>query len=230
MSISRKKLVVFDVAGTTIHDDDVVLKAFTGSFERFGLKPGLDEVNAVMGMGKKTAIGKILRDHASNVSVEHVYGEFMGLMTAAYREGPLAEIPGTSDVFRTLKAAGYYVALDTGFPRDILEMVLSRTGWTRDRLVDGTVASDEVSAGRPYPYMIFNLMTELRVSHVSDVVKVGDTLVDVEEGLAAGCGLVIGVTSGTCAESDFLTSGLTDFVVLPDVTHLPRHLGVPHHV
>lgn len=220
--MDRKKLVVFDVAGTTVQDDDIVLKAFVGAFDRFGVNPSQVEVNAVMGMAKKTAIGQVLATHNSRVPVDRVYNEFMKLMTAAYREGPLQEIPGASDVFRKLKSVGYHVALDTGFPRVILDIVLDKTGWSKEKLVDATIASDEVSAGRPYPYMIFNLMTDLRISRTEDVTKVGDTLVDVEEGLAAGCGLVVGVTSGTCTTEDFTGSGLTDFVILPDVTRLPK--------
>jgi phosphonatase-like hydrolase len=220
--MDRRKLVVFDVAGTTVQDDDIVLKAFTGAFDRYGVRPSAAEVNAVMGMAKKTAIGQVLHAHDSKVPVDRVYGEFMKLMAAAYREGPLQEIPGASEVFRKLKAAGYHVALDTGFPRDILDIVLDRLAWKKEKLVDATIASDEVSAGRPYPYMIFNLMTDLRISRTEDVTKVGDTLVDVEEGLGAGCGLVVGVTSGTCTEKDFTDSGLANFVILPDVTKLPK--------
>lgn len=220
--MDRRKLVVFDVAGTTVQDEDIVLKAFTGAFDKYGVHPNSAEVNAVMGMAKKTAIGQMLAAHDSKVPVDRVYNEFMKLMTAAYREGPLQEIPGVTEVFRKLKSAGYHVALDTGFPRAVLDIVLEKMGWVGEKLVDATVASDEVSAGRPYPYMIFNLMTDLRISRTEDVTKVGDTLVDVEEGLAAGCGLVVGVTSGTCTTEDFTGSGLADFVILPDVTRLPK--------
>jgi ABC-type sugar transport system ATPase subunit len=45
---------------------------------------------------------------------------------------------------------------------------------------------DDVPAGRPEPWMIFRVMEALRVYPPSSVVKVGDTLVDIEDGLNAG--------------------------------------------
>jgi phosphoglycolate phosphatase-like HAD superfamily hydrolase len=45
--------------------------------------------------------------------------------------------------------------------------------------------------------MIFRLMKSLGVTDAARVAKVGDTLADLEEGINAGCGLVIGVTSGS---------------------------------
>lgn len=227
--MDNRKLAVFDVAGTTVKDDDAVLEAFVGAFEKYGVTPTRDEVNEVMGMAKKTAIGLILSRHGSRASIDRINSQFTSLMLQRYREGLVEEIPGTSETFRRLKAAGYVVALDTGFPRDILDAILAKTGWVKEGLVNpaDTVASDEVSGGRPYPYMIFRLMEGARVDRVADVVKVGDTIVDIEEGLAAGCGRVFGVTSGTCTEEQFLNSGLSGFEVAKSVAELPRLLGVP---
>jgi phosphoglycolate phosphatase-like HAD superfamily hydrolase len=45
--------------------------------------------------------------------------------------------------------------------------------------------------------MIFEAMRDLGVQDASRVAKVGDTPSDLEEGNAAGCGLVVGVTGGS---------------------------------
>ena len=37
--------------------------------------------------------------------------------------------------------------------------------------------------GRPYPYMIFKNIQTLNVTSVKNVIKVGDTVSDIEEGL-----------------------------------------------
>ena len=224
--MGNKKLVVFDVAGTTIRDDDLVSDAFISAFVKHGVRPSKEEVDAVMGMSKREAVASILKRHAGGGSVDKIHSEFNKLMTKKYYESPIEAMPGAVSTFESLKAAGYCVALDTGFPRNILNIILEKTEWVKGRVVDAAIAGDEVSSGRPYPYMIFRLMESLKISSVSDVVKVGDTLVDVEEGLAAGCGLVVGVTSGTCTREQFERSGLNGFKIVDDITKLPGLLGV----
>src|SRR5262249_29376194 len=77
-----------------------------------------------------------------------------------------------------------------------LDVILKRLGWADTPLIDATVTSDEVKQGRPHPDMIRHLMGKLGVTDARRVGKVGDTWVDLEEGTNAGCGLVIGVTTG----------------------------------
>ena len=58
---------------------------------------------------------------------------------------------------------------------------------------DHCVYTDEVPAGRPAPWMIFRNMEATGVMPPAAVVKVGDTVPDIEEGRNAGC-WTIGVT------------------------------------
>lgn len=226
----RKRLVVFDVAGTTVIDDDLVSDAFVAAFRRVGeAVPTRTAVDGLMGRSKRTAIASLLGVQEWDERVDRVHSAFLDEVTRAYRTKGVREVPGTSGVFRRLKEAGHSVALDTGFPRGVLDEILRSTGWMDVGLVDSVRASNEVSSGRPAPYMIFSLMEELGFARVADVVKVGDTLVDVEEGLSAGCGLVVGVTSGTCSLQDFVGCPWalsSDFSIVPDVTHVPGLLGL----
>ena len=50
--------------------------------------------------------------------------------------------------------------------------------------------------GRPYPYMIFANMQALGLSSVKNVVKVGDTISDIREGVQAGV-WTVGVVEGS---------------------------------
>ena len=50
--------------------------------------------------------------------------------------------------------------------------------------------------GRPYPYMIFENMRQLKLSDVRRVIKVGDTVSDVKEGVCAGV-ISVGVLEGS---------------------------------
>jgi phosphonatase-like hydrolase len=116
------------------------------------------------------------------------------------------------------------VALDTGFSRDIAQTLINRLNWERDGLIDASVTSDEVDRGRPHPDMIQRLMSKLGVTDPRRIAKVGDTPADLLEGKNAGCGLVVGVTQGSCAREQ-LERFPHDYLI-GSVAELPALLGV----
>jgi phosphoglycolate phosphatase-like HAD superfamily hydrolase len=63
-------------------------------------------------------------------------------------------------------------------------------------LISGSVTSDEVKRGRPFPDMVLKAMELAGISDPNGVAKVGDTSSDMLQGTSAKCGLVIGVTTG----------------------------------
>lgn len=192
------RLAVFDIAGTTVRDDDVVLGALMGAFARHGVAADEQEVNALMGYPKPVVIARVIArtdDGSAPGIAAAVHGTFLDAIQDAYRSGPVLEIPGAADAFARLRAGGIAVALDTGFDRATLDLILDRLGWRT--LVDTTVASDEVTRGRPYPYLIFHAMERCGIAAVTEVAKFGDTPSDVLEGQAAGCAIVGAVLSGT---------------------------------
>lgn len=194
-----KKLVVFDIAGTTLQDSNGVNDAFVAAFNHHEIFPQKSDIDSVMGLAKPTAIELVLKRNSLDSELrDPIHEKFLANMLEHYsHEENCKEIVGTSQSFAILKSLGYTIALDTGFSSDITATILQKTNWVASGLVDGHISSDEVTAGRPAPYMIFRLMERFSISSTSHVVKVGDTASDVLEGLAAGCGLTIGVTSGT---------------------------------
>ncbi len=227
------ELVVFDVAGTTVVDDDAVLAAFVGALKAVGVSIPHDEVRAVMGLPKPAALERLLRLRVAApdlpILVQHAHDRFVERMVDHYLRAPGAQpIPGVETTFQALREEGVRVALDTGFSRRILDAILLRLGWYED-VVDATIASDEVGRGRPYPDMIHELMAACGVRHAHRVAKVGDTRSDMLQGVAAGCPFVVGVCSGTGTERELREAGATH--VLPDVSHLPRLMfGTPGRV
>lgn len=200
----RIQLIVFDMAGTTVRDDDAVNLCLRDSLAAHCCVTTRDEVNEVMGIAKPVAIRTLLERRAgagqavSASAVELIHEDFLRRMIRHYQTSDAVEpMPCAVEVFRQLKAAGVKLALDTGFSRPIVNAILVRLGWHQGGLLDATVASDEVPRGRPYPDMVFKAMELTDVASVAAVAKVGDTPSDLQEGRAAGCGLVIGVTNGT---------------------------------
>lgn len=196
------ELVIFDMAGTTVRDDDAVNVCLRAALESQA-PVARDEVNTVMGLPKPTAIRILLeqklgRSAIAPALVDRVHQDFLARMLNHYRTSPSVEpMPHTLDVFRQLKEAGVRLALDTGFSRPIVDAILKRLGWNQDGLLDATVASDEVQRGRPHPDLAVKAMLLTAVSDPNRVAKVGDTPSDLQEGTAAECGLVVGVTNGS---------------------------------
>ncbi len=195
------RLVVFDVAGTTVYDGDAVNASFRAALAGHGVAADPAAIDRVMGYHKPEAIRVILETvgaAATPERVDAIHTDFVARMTDYYATSPeVREVPGAAAAFAQLRAAGVKVALDTGFGRAIADAVFARLGWSVPGAIDATIASDEVAHGRPHPDMIRALMTRLGVTDPRAVAKVGDTAVDMDEGTAAGCGLVIGVTTGS---------------------------------
>jgi phosphonatase-like hydrolase len=197
------ELVVFDIAGTTVFDGDAVGACLRAAMEDVAkLSFGRDEVNAYMGIAKPVAIADLLERRLGRRPdarrVDEIHRDFQAKMLAHYRDSPeVREVEGASAVFEELRGLGIKAALDTGFGRLITEAVLARLGWTVPATVDATVTSDDVAAGRPAPDMIYRAMELTGVSDAARGMKVGDTPSDLHEGTNAGCGMVVGVTSGS---------------------------------
>jgi len=223
------ELVVFDMAGTTVHDEDSVNRCIREAMRAAGLVVAPADVNAVMGLPKPEAIA-ILVEKCGRIGefadrLGAIHRDFVARSQEFYRDDPsVHEVPGAARVFERLKRAGIRVALNTGFDRSITGVVLDRLGWSRSDLIDATISSDEVARGRPHPDMIFELMRRMSVSDPTRVGKVGDTPADLEEGRNAGCGLVIGVTRGTHRRDELARHVHTHLI--ETIADLPGLLGL----
>lgn len=202
------ELVVFDMAGTTVRDDDAVNGCLHAALAAGGVTVSRDEINTVMGIPKPVAIATLLerrRGATPADEVKRLHAGFLRRMIEFYRADPgVAPMPHTTECFGALKDAGVRLALDTGFSRDIVDVILHRLGWDLPGTLNATVASDEVPRGRPHPDLLFEAMRRTGVADARRVAKVGDTPSDLQEGTSAGCGLVIGVTNGTHTREQLL--------------------------
>jgi phosphonatase-like hydrolase len=222
------KLVVFDLAGTTVHDSGGVNGCLRAVLQEAGLLVSSAAVNEVMGLPKREALSKLIEPSAQRDELlprlEQLHQQFVARMICFYAGDPsVHEIPGSSNTFAALRKAGVKVALNTGFSRDIVQVILQRLGWFEGTVIDASVASDEVARGRPHPDMIRSLMARLGIQDSRMVAKVGDTPADLQEGVNAGCGLVIGVTEGTHSRAQLERYPHT--LLIATVADLPAVLG-----
>ena len=94
-------------------------------------------------------------------------------------------IPGMLETIADARQRGLKIGTTTGYTRPIMEDLLPAAA-AHGFVPDSCVCSDEVPAGRPAPWMSYRVATELGVFPMEALVKVGDTLVDIEEGLKPG--------------------------------------------
>lgn len=217
------KLVVFDIAGTTVKDDHNVSKAFQAALKKYDYEVPLGMINPLMGYEKNQAITQMLHEpDESKITTELVntiHREFVKQMIHFYQFEPGIEpLPHVEETFKALHNAGVQVGINTGFSKDIAETVVNRLQWREKGLIDYLVGSDEVELGRPHPFMIQKMMQEGGITDPLKVAKVGDTEVDVREGQNAGCAYVIGVTTGIFTRDELLPYHPTH--IIDDITQV----------
>jgi phosphonatase-like hydrolase len=212
VSCSKKvmaiELVVFDLAGTTVHDEQFVHRVLQSALAKHDVVISLHDANEVMGIPKPVAIRTLLNKRyvgpreISEDWIEAIHDDFVTEMIHFYKHNnAVREREGVSEVFRKLKDRKLKIVVDTGFDRKITDPLLERLGWAAENLIDGSVTSDEVPRGRPHPDLIFKAMALTNVQRVDQVAKVGDTASDLQEGTAAGCKYVIGITTGAFSKA-----------------------------
>jgi phosphonatase-like hydrolase len=216
----KLRLVVFDMAGTTVDDVvngvPLVLKSFDDAFRRHGVTVPMEVLNEQRGRDKWTVIRELGGERAGEI-----YAYFNGvLLDNADR---VREIQGTGEVFRFLRGHGIGVALNTGFPREVAEGILGHLGWEMEGLIDTWTCSEDVGKSRPDPAMIHALMGRLGVDDPGKVMKVDDTAKGIEEGLNAGA-ITLGVLTGTQTRERLLHAG--PHGIIESVRDLPEYLEV----
>jgi phosphonatase-like hydrolase len=195
------KLVVFDMAGTTVSDNNNnVARAFQKAFMENGIDISIGDATPLMGYHKPLAIQMLLERSGITFDtdfIEKIHDDFENEMMDFYEYDAAAKpISGAEAVFEKLKQRGIRIALNTGFSKNVADTIVERFQWKEKGLIDDVIGSDEVEKGRPYPFMIGKLMERAGINDPLEVAKVGDTTVDIEEGQNAGCLYVVAITTG----------------------------------
>jgi phosphonoacetaldehyde hydrolase len=192
------RAAILDWAGTTVdHGCLAPADTFVEAFAGFGVAITVAEARAPMGMAKKDHIRAIAamprvaaawrerhgRDAAA-ADVDALYDRFLPLQVAMV-ERHAALIPGALAAVQAMRARGLKIGSTTGYPGAVMAVVAAaaaRQGYQPDAIV----VAEDTPAGRPGPYPAWRALTLMQVSPAAAVVKIGDTVVDVEEGLNGG--------------------------------------------
>ncbi len=209
------KMVVFDMAGTTVDEDNVVYKTLRKVINAAGFNFTLEQVLA-LGAGKEKlmAVKDILAsaNAVDEVQASVIHAGFTKELETAYNSFELKPQPGAEALFSSLKERGILVVLNTGYSRAIAVSILQKLGWKVWEQIDAIITASDVHRNRPYPDMILLAMQQFGITDAKVVVKVGDSIIDIEEGRNAGCGLSIGITTGAHTQEQ-LASANPDYIL-----------------
>src|SRR5689334_22740414 len=117
------ELVVFDLAGTTLHDDGTVNACFRSVLQDAGIDVSADEVDCVMGLAKPDALRTLLeRRHEAEMEdeVDRLHRSFVARMVDYYERSTLVrEVNGTTRALARLRNAHLKIVIETGFDRAV---------------------------------------------------------------------------------------------------------------
>lgn len=222
------KLAVFDMAGTVVNEDNVVYKTLQKAINERGFQLTLDFVlEHGAGKEKHQAIKDIIKADIGSVDAEmaaSIFEDFKVLLNEAYHKLEVGSYEGVEQMLLSLKENGIKVALNTGYDSKTAHLLLNKMHWTKGKQYDVLVTADDVVLGRPNPDMIVEAMMKLNVHDEELVLKAGDSIIDIEEGKNANCGVTIGVTTGAHTRHQLLSANPTH--VLDSLTEL-RQLLLP---
>jgi len=194
------RMVVFDMAGTTVNENNVVYKTLQEAINEKGFNFSLDEV-LLEGAGKEKlqAIKSILSVYAEKDDDDlaaNIYKRFIELLKAAYETLEILPQDNAAELFQALKQKNILVVLNTGYNTETAQSLITKLGWKKGVQYDSLVTATDVKKNRPNPDMIWLAMKQFTISNAAEVAKVGDSIIDIEEGKNAGCSLTVGITTG----------------------------------
>ena len=222
------QLVVLDVGGTLIEDRGDVVATLQSTMAKRGIVVSAPDIGPWRGAAKRAVVQHFVdlrskkNDTERQALVDEIYRDFNAQLNETYRTVP--PIAGAEEAIRKLRENGYLLAATTGFDREIVVPIFRRLGW--EKYFAAIVASNDVSRGRPSPYMLFHAMETAQVDSVAAVMAVGDTPLDLQAASNAGLRGMVGVLSGAGTEEQLRREPHTH--LLASVASLPTLLGPKH--
>lgn len=194
-------LVIFDMAGTSINEDNLVYKTIQRMMTLHGVEVSLETVLELgAGKEKRTAIADIAEavvgsGGVSSDWIDGVHQAFKDELDRAYASEHMEVFPSVVKVIQELRSKGIKVGFNTGYSRPVAERILTRCGVKVGEDIDALATATDVSNGRPAPDMIDLICQQLDIP-ADQAVKIGDSAIDIDEGRSAGVKWAIGVTTG----------------------------------
>lgn len=192
------KAVILDWAGTSVDYGCLgPAKVFVEVFEKWKITLSVTQARGPMGLAKRDHTKALLGMPEVSRQWKSVYGRlpaeedvdqvYSGLepVMAEIIKDFATPVPGIPEFMQEMKKQGIKVGSTTGYVAGMMEKLIpesAKQGFSPDSIV----SSSEVPKGRPAPYMCYLNAVKMDVFPFSQMVKIGDTVADIGEGLNAG--------------------------------------------
>jgi phosphonoacetaldehyde hydrolase len=190
--------VVLDWAGTAVDYGCMGPAAvFVSVFEQFGITVSISDARQFMGIEKKQHIRSMCGlpgpaaqwrekyGRAPDVNdVEALYAETEPMMIAALSRHA-DPISGLLPFVDGLRERHIKIGSCTGYTAPMMAVLVPEAA-KRGYAPDCIVCSSDVPAGRPFPWMCYQNAIQLQVFPFESMIKIGDTISDIQEGRNAG--------------------------------------------
>ena len=211
--------VIFDWAGTTVdYGCFAPVQAFREAFAAHGVEVTMEETRKPMGLLKRDHIRTMLsmdriaqaweQVHgrpAAEADVEAVYAQFEPKLMSILSQFSSPK-PYVLEAVEALRGMEVRIGSTTGYTDPMMAVVAAEAA-RQGYAPDFWISPDGVGGrGRPCPYMIFENMKALGADSVSSVLKVGDTVSDIQEGRSAGvwsAGVIEGSSVLALSQSEY---------------------------
>ncbi|MFI4933802.1 MAG: phosphonoacetaldehyde hydrolase [Caulobacterales bacterium] len=223
------KAVIFDWAGTMVDFGCLApVEALVAGFAAEGVPISPAEARADMGRPKRDHVWALLRHPRiadawtaaraappGEADCDRLFGAIEPLLVSAAAQH-CDLIPGAATLAQALRARGVRIGSCTGYTRAMMAGILQHAA-AAGYAPDAVVCAGETPSGRPSPLMVWKALIELDAWPGGACVKVDDSEVGIEEGLAAGCW-----TIGVAASGNGVGLGLADYEALADADRRAR--------
>ena len=200
--------VVFDWAGTIVdYGCFAPLNVFIDIFRKRGIEVTMEEARKPMGklkidhvreMCEMERIANLWKEKFGQLPTEEdvntLYAEFEPMLFETLHNYS-TPVPHIIEVVENLRNNGLKIGSTSGYTKEMMDIVApnaAKQGYAPDYVI----TASEVPQGRPYPWMCYENAKVLNVYPMKSMVKVGDTISDIKEGINAGM-WAVGIIKGS---------------------------------
>jgi phosphoglycolate phosphatase len=203
------KLIVFDVDGTLVDSQHVIVSTVRSAFEHFGLpQPTDDAIRRIVGLRLVEGLARLAPTLAADEVVALADAYRATFQARRATPDPTETLfPGVRAMLEALRDAGFQLGVATGKSRRGLLALLESHALAEFFV---TLQTGDVPPGKPHPAMLLRALDEAGVAP-AEAAMIGDTTFDIAMARAAGT-LPVGVAWGNHPPEELTAAGAVHLV------------------
>jgi pyrophosphatase PpaX len=176
-----RKLLVFDLDGTTLDSDLLIVLTWVRLYQKFAptKKPRLSKILIFSGPPLEQSV----REEFPEEDPKKVIAYYRRISKNLYLHYAQS-FPGTAECFQKAHDLGMKVAINTNKIRSFALLALRCCAL--DHLVDFVIAGGDTKEPKPSPEGVFKAMDLAKITMKSEVLYIGDTVYDLKTAERAG--------------------------------------------